>query len=236
MAKKTVKSVFKNGDEVVKYSDEVADGIESTIKNSDDITKGGKAKNKLKPDPSATGAHTTYKVDPNTGKVTNYKTWEPNPQNPYGFDMVKGYDGIGKPHYNKLTKEYLMPHIHDPKVPGKLRKPLPWEIPPLLLKKKGKYMSILNWLMDWYESNCDGDWEHLFGISIKTLDNLGWGVEIDLSDTLLEDKRFDELKINKGNYNWITCSVENNIFKGYGDPDKLEEILKSFRKWAENQY
>lgn len=32
-------------------------------------------------------------------------------------------------------------------------------------------MDILKWLENWYSSNCDGDWEHLYGITIRTLDN-----------------------------------------------------------------
>lgn len=35
-----------------------------------------------------------------TGKVTNYKTYEANSQNPSGFQEVKGYDGIGTAHTN----------------------------------------------------------------------------------------------------------------------------------------
>ncbi len=41
-------------------------------------------------------------------------------------------------------------------------------------------------LQNWYASNCDGDWEHSFGIRIETLDNPGWLVTIDLEDTRLE--------------------------------------------------
>ena len=35
-------------------------------------------------------------------------------------------------------------------------------------------VSIINWLEEWYVSNCDGDWEHTFGITINTIDNPGW--------------------------------------------------------------
>ena len=90
----------------------------------------GRAKNKLKPDPNATGPHTTYKVDPNTGEITNYVEWEPNPQNPSGFDEAKRYDGTGGSHYNKATgTDVDTPHVHDPKAPGGVRSPYDWEIP-----------------------------------------------------------------------------------------------------------
>ncbi|MBL0319091.1 MAG: hypothetical protein IPP74_07360 [Alphaproteobacteria bacterium] len=41
----------------------------------------------------------------------------------------------------------------------------------------------LNWLMSWYASHCNGDWEHENQIKISTLDNPGWRLQIDLVDT-----------------------------------------------------
>ncbi len=39
----------------------------------------------------------------------------------------------------------------------------------------------------WFEEQCNGDWEHIYGIKIYTLDNPGWAVKIDLYDTDLEN-------------------------------------------------
>lgn len=36
---------------------------------------GGKSKNNMKYDPNATGEHSTYKRDPQTGEITNWKRW-----------------------------------------------------------------------------------------------------------------------------------------------------------------
>jgi hypothetical protein len=47
-------------------------------------------------------------------------------------------------------------------------------------------MTALDDLHHWYLAQCDGDWEHSNGISIETLDNPGWSVKIDLSDTRLD--------------------------------------------------
>ncbi len=96
---------------------------------SETVVNTGRGKNKIKPDTNAQGAHSVYKRDPNTGEITNYKTYKPNPQNPSGFDEVIGYDGVGAPHKNPITGEDLLPHIHDKSVPGKVRKPTPDEIP-----------------------------------------------------------------------------------------------------------
>jgi hypothetical protein len=43
---------------------------------------------------------------------------------------------------------------------------------------------MIQGLQNWYLAKCDGDWEHEFGISIETLDNSGWMVTIDLSNTI----------------------------------------------------
>lgn len=73
----------------------------------------GRGRNNIKPDLDAQGSHSVFKRDPNTGEITNYKTYEPNPKNPSGFDEVIGYDGVGKSHANPVTGEDLMPHVHD---------------------------------------------------------------------------------------------------------------------------
>lgn len=46
-------------------------------------------------------------------------------------------------------------------------------------------MDVFTWLQDWYIQNCDGDWEHCYGIKIETLDNPGWCIDIDLIGTNL---------------------------------------------------
>ncbi|PYJ29620.1 MAG: hypothetical protein DMF24_09765 [Verrucomicrobia bacterium] len=49
-------------------------------------------------------------------------------------------------------------------------------------------------LQRWYKAQCDGDWEHSYGVSIGTLDNPRWSLKIDLVDTPLQDKSFTEVK------------------------------------------
>jgi hypothetical protein len=94
-------------------------------------------------------------------------------------------------------------------------------------------MCILNWLNEWYKSNCNGDWEHTFGIRIDTLDNPGWAIDIDLNETTMEDKAFVKIANYKDDNDFIFCDVENNVFRASGDPDKLVSILKIFKDWAE---
>ena len=47
-------------------------------------------------------------------------------------------------------------------------------------------MDTMKRLEKWFFSHCDNDWEHDNRIEIYNLDNPGWGVKIDLSDTFNE--------------------------------------------------
>jgi hypothetical protein len=61
--------------------------------------------NKLKPDPAATGAHTTFKTDPVTGEVTGHATWDANAMPVQRTDIVgKDHGGVPTPHT----------HVNDP--------------------------------------------------------------------------------------------------------------------------
>jgi len=101
-------------------------------------------------------------------------------------------------------------------------------------------MSSLQELQEWYLSQCNEDWEHTYGVSIETLDNPGWSLEVELTDTYLEAKEFNEQSYGVGNEaessgeNWIICKVKDNKFIGYGGPRKLEEIINVFLWWAKS--
>jgi len=46
-------------------------------------------------------------------------------------------------------------------------------------------------IQDWYKINCNDDWEHRYGYKIETLDNPGWAIKIDLTDTALNNLEFE---------------------------------------------
>jgi len=95
-------------------------------------------------------------------------------------------------------------------------------------------MNELQRLQDWYQSQCDEDWEHSYGVKIDTLDNPGWIVQIDLADTKLEDQEF--VAFARGDSDagadWIHCKAESRMFVGTGGFGNLTEILDTFLKWA----
>ena len=83
-------------------------------------------------------------------------------------------------------------------------------------------------LQIWYHDQCDGKWEHSWGIKINTLDNPGWSIKIDLNETKYEDSVWEDLFIDNGDDDWISCGKESKMFRGIGDPTKLEDILNYF--------
>lgn len=87
--------------------------------------------------------------------------------------------------------------------------------------------TLLERIQDWYRNNCDGDWEHGFGIKIETVDNPGWSVEIELQDTALEHAQFEK-QYDHGDEDWLFVGIKDKKFIGAGDPDKLSEILRIF--------
>lgn len=92
---------------------------------------------------------------------------------------------------------------------------------------------MLKWLEEWYKSQCDGEWEHYYGINIYNCDNPGWCVDIDIVDTSIERKDFNSVHYDNGDNDWIICQVKEGQFRGSGDTSKLEEIIHIFKEWVE---
>lgn len=94
-------------------------------------------------------------------------------------------------------------------------------------------MNILEKIEKWFEKECNGDWEHSYGIRIQNLDNPGWLVDIDIFDTELEEKEFTPIRILRSENDWIHCKIEEKVFKGRGGIYNLEEILSTFVSWCD---
>lgn len=93
----------------------------------------------------------------------------------------------------------------------------------------------LDELQRWYESQCDGEWEHEFGIRIHTLDNPGWSIAIDLVDTSLEGRAFSPIRDMSSEHDWVMCRVSDRKFLGHGGPLMLGRILRAFLDWARQE-
>ena len=101
----------------------------------------------------------------------------------------------------------------------------------------------LAWLMDWYVAQCDGDWEHRFGLEIGTLDNPGWSLAIDLDGTPYEGRPFEPVVHNiseeermvgpAGEKSWWDCRIEGTAFLAFGGPRDLPAMIGVFRAFVE---
>lgn len=88
-------------------------------------------------------------------------------------------------------------------------------------------------LYKWFYEHCNGDWEHDRGIDLL-LKNNTWSVSINLTDTEMEGKKLDPLIIKRSNLDWVSCYVEDDLFKINCYLTNLEEGLNIFFCWAEN--
>lgn len=94
-------------------------------------------------------------------------------------------------------------------------------------------------IVDWFKSQCDGDWEHENNIKLFTTDSPGWGLLIDISNTNIEG-----IKINYSNYqnslNWIKINSNGHKFEGYASIDSLENLflifINNFIKKSNNNF
>ena len=89
-------------------------------------------------------------------------------------------------------------------------------------------MDALDRLQQWYMNECNGDWEHSFGVKIDTLDNPGWIVKIDLMETKWEDLTLS-LTINKrSESDWVQYETVGKQFVACGGPFNLKELIERF--------
>lgn len=106
----------------------------------------------------------------------------------------------------------------------------------------------LSWLQQWYSAQCDGEWEHGFGITIETIDNPGWSVKICVEGTELASAQFEPVKPEVSETDWIQCRIaerkkglvphssqNDRRFEGFGGALNLPDITKTFRTWAETR-
>lgn len=95
--------------------------------------------------------------------------------------------------------------------------------------------NILKWLEEWYKNNCNGDWEHSYGITIETLDNPGWEIRIDLKGTMLEKEKKEYALTENNDKDWFGFKVENAQFIATGDPNKLLFLIEKFKQFVEDR-
>jgi hypothetical protein len=95
-----------------------------------------------------------------------------------------------------------------------------------------KQHDICELLNAWYVSNCNGRWEHEYGISLQTLDNPGWSISIDLKETKLAGKVFQKIWVENDEDDWIHCEIKDEKFIASASPVNLQLMLRKFLEFA----
>jgi hypothetical protein len=99
-------------------------------------------------------------------------------------------------------------------------------------------MNALVHLQEWYMSQCNGDWEHTYGVKIGTFDNPGWWLEVELTHSELEGKSFATVEHGKpadsieDDPDWFICQLKDNKFVAHGGPLNLNKMVEIFVTWA----
>jgi Immunity protein 53 len=99
-------------------------------------------------------------------------------------------------------------------------------------------MNTLARLQAWCTQHCDSEWQHSSGITIRSCDNPGWWVKIDLFGTDLQTRSFNDIAEGVDEHrsvlesSWLSCYREGNVWHGAGDTSKLECIFDIFLAWA----
>lgn len=88
---------------------------------------------------------------------------------------------------------------------------------------------LLNWLMNWYNTQCDGNWEHDYGILIETTDNPGWSIEINLQNTSVNDLEIPWGYHQINETSWYGYKIENSLFTASCSPLYLENLITIFK-------
>lgn len=86
-------------------------------------------------------------------------------------------------------------------------------------------------LCNWYAAQCDGEWEHHYGVTIGTLDNPGWQLTIDLNASIANraDRRISDRGGPEGDEAiWWNVWIEGNKFRAWCDPASLPVVIGMF--------
>lgn len=83
-------------------------------------------------------------------------------------------------------------------------------------------------LQQWYASQCNGNWEHSYGVRIDTLDNPGWILTVDLDETVLSGISVHRDRIDRSDMDWAQHEVSGNKFIACGRQFNLEELIWRF--------
>ena len=96
---------------------------------------------------------------------------------------------------------------------------------------------MLEWLENWYESQCDGNWEHDYGVKIENIDNPGWSITININEIIekVTLNKIDWTIIGDFESKWVGFMLSDDIFKASGSSKNLSILIYIFKQIVENK-
>lgn len=95
--------------------------------------------------------------------------------------------------------------------------------------------TVLTTISKWYADQCDGDWEHNFGVELTTVDNPGWQLVADLHGTRLATATLDPIEEDDtdelGTNVWYYRKKQDCKYLACGDPSQLSRMLTDLAEW-----
>ncbi|WP_406493161.1 immunity 53 family protein [Streptomyces sp. NBC_01604] len=92
----------------------------------------------------------------------------------------------------------------------------------------------MRFVQAWYAANCDGEWEHEFGIRMATTDNPGWHIEIDVSETELEGVLVERVRHELPDGEWMISWSDGAVFHAACSPLALCYVDELFMTLAQD--
>ncbi len=90
-------------------------------------------------------------------------------------------------------------------------------------------MDVLDWLAQWFQSQCDDDWEHGSGITTESIDNPGWSIKVALAGTDCDGRTLERTNCNYEHAtDWWTCWTADNVLTGAADLSSFAQCLRHF--------
>ncbi|MDO5067668.1 MAG: immunity 53 family protein [Propionibacteriaceae bacterium] len=92
-------------------------------------------------------------------------------------------------------------------------------------------------LQQWYSAQCDGEWEHGYGVRIESLDNPGWSLAIDLTGTSVRLEVGRKVEVERDDDDWYQIWVSDDrgslsLLAACG-PLNLSEVVEIVLEWLE---
>ena len=82
-------------------------------------------------------------------------------------------------------------------------------------------------IQGWFASQCDGVWEHSFGIEVLNIDNPGCKLKINGASL----KRAGFVSLERNESDWIRVTMTDMEFVGYGGTENLKELMSLAVNW-----